>query len=52
MTANPTTTVVGPGGSTTFTVRFTPSGRGARKATLHLASNDVDESPFDIDLKE
>ena len=36
--------------STTFTVRFTPSGSGTRTATMHLASNDVDESPFDIDL--
>lgn len=37
-------------GSTTFTVTFTPSTTGARSATLHIASNDPDESPFDINL--
>ena len=36
------------GGTTTFTVRFTPSSIGARSAALHLASNDDDESPFDL----
>ncbi|MFZ4767411.1 MAG: choice-of-anchor D domain-containing protein, partial [Roseimicrobium sp.] len=37
-----------PGQSTTFTVSFIPSVAGARSATLHLASNDLDENPFDI----
>ncbi|MGV3663715.1 MAG: choice-of-anchor D domain-containing protein [Prosthecobacter sp.] len=35
---------------TTFTVRFAPSAMGSRVAVLHIASNDVDESPFDISL--
>ena len=39
-----------PGGSTPFTVTFQPSTAGVRSATLHLASNDEDESPFDIRL--
>lgn len=39
-----------PGGSTTFGVRFSPSATGDRTAALHLASNDADESPFDINL--
>ena len=43
------TTVVG-GGSTTFTVSFTPGALGARTAAIHIASNDVDENPFDINL--
>lgn len=34
--------------STTFTVAFTPGGSGQRTATLHIASNDADENPFDI----
>jgi hypothetical protein len=34
--------------STTFTVAFTSGGSGQRTATLHIASNDADESPFDI----
>lgn len=37
-------------GDTTFTVRFAPSAMGSRMAVLHIASNDVDESPFDINL--
>ena len=47
--ASPAAPVV-PGGSTTFTVRFTPGGSGTRIAALHLASNDADESPFDLAL--
>ncbi len=43
------TTVV-PGGSTTFTVTFSPSVIGARTAAIHLASNDSNENPFDIAL--
>lgn len=37
-------------GNTTMTVRFTPATAGPRSAALHLASNDADESPFDINL--
>ena len=36
------------GGSTTFTVTFKPGAIGARSATLHIACNDVINSPFDI----
>jgi hypothetical protein len=36
--------------TTTFTVRFTPSADGLRTAALHIASNDTDESSFDITL--
>ena len=50
VTTNPVSPVAGPAGSTTFTVRFTPGGTGARRATIHIASNDADESPFDIVL--
>ena len=41
---------VAPGGSTTFTVKFTPTAEGERTAALHIASNDADENPFDIAL--
>ncbi|MEI6653276.1 MAG: choice-of-anchor D domain-containing protein, partial [Verrucomicrobiota bacterium] len=43
---------VGGGGSTTFTVEFTPSAGGARTAAIHITNNDPDgnESPFDINL--
>lgn len=36
--------------STTFIVTFTPSAAGARSAGIHIASNDANESPFDITL--
>jgi phosphodiesterase/alkaline phosphatase D-like protein len=39
-----------PGASTTFTVSFAPGGAGTRTAVIHLASNDADENPFDIEL--
>jgi hypothetical protein len=41
---------VAAGGSTTFTVVFTPGGAGTRTAAIHLVSNDANESPFDINL--
>lgn len=41
---------VSPEGTNTFTVRFTPSGNGARSTTLRIASNDPDEGTFDIPL--
>ncbi len=37
---------VAAGGSTTFSVRFTPSYTGMRQARLHIASNDADEPYF------
>jgi len=45
------TTVLPTGTSTTFTVTFIPTATGLRTATLHIASNDSNESPFDIDLQ-
>lgn len=36
--------------STTFTVTFTPGAPGTRLAVIHIASNDADENPFDINL--
>jgi len=42
---------VGPGGSASFTVRMTAGGGGTRTATLRVASWDVDEDPFDIQLQ-
>jgi hypothetical protein len=50
ITAAPVAPVPGAGGSTTFTVTFTPASAGAKTAALHIASNDADESPFDIAL--
>ncbi len=41
---------VAPGGSTTLTVRFTPSRSGARNAAIHLINSDSNENPYDIKL--
>lgn len=37
-------------GDTKFRIRFRPTAAGARNAVLHIASNDSDEDPFDINL--
>jgi uncharacterized delta-60 repeat protein len=50
VTANPTAPVSGPNGTTAFTVRFAPTSVGLKTAAIHIASNDPDESPFDITL--
>src|SRR5206468_1338595 len=39
---------VAPGGSTTMTVQFAPTAIGVRAATLHIASNDTSQNPFNI----
>jgi len=44
------TASLAPGASTTFNVTFVPEASGNRTATIHLASNDADEDPFDINL--
>ena len=46
---NPVAPVVA-GGSTTFTVRFTPVSVGAKTAALHLNSNDTYKNPFNFTL--
>jgi len=47
---NPTAPVTGPTGITTFAVRFAPMTGGSKAASMHIASNDSDENPFDINL--
>jgi len=46
----PASKTISPGGQADFTVHFTPGALGDRSARLHIASNDSDENPFDIDL--
>lgn len=49
VTTSPKAPVVA-GGSTTFVVKFLPTSVEAKTAKLHIASNDADETPFDITL--
>ncbi|WP_395736406.1 beta strand repeat-containing protein [Prosthecobacter sp.] len=42
--------LAGPSGSTTFTVTFSPSVGGQRRATLQILSNDSDEGTFSLVL--
>lgn len=50
ITQPPGSTILPPGGSTTFTVTFSPHAEGSRRAILLLASNDRDEPSFHIPL--
>ncbi|HKK23537.1 MAG TPA: choice-of-anchor U domain-containing protein, partial [Pseudohaliea sp.] len=50
VTSQPATTVAASGGTTTFTVRFTPAEAGARTAALSIVHDNSDESPFEFDL--
>src|SRR6266699_3240504 len=43
---SPPTSPVPPGGSSQFTVRFSPAAPGLRSATVSIGNNDADESPF------
>lgn len=45
------TSPVTPTGSTTFTVRFTPTSAGLKTASLAIANNDSDENPYNIELQ-
>jgi uncharacterized repeat protein (TIGR01451 family)/CSLREA domain-containing protein len=45
------TSSVAAGGSTTFTVTFTPSSAGFRSGVIQINNNDADENPFDIDVE-
>jgi hypothetical protein len=50
ITAQPTSPITAPTGTTTFTVQFLPTSGGVKTAALSIPSNDADESPFDINL--
>ena len=41
---------IGPEGTTTIVVRFTPKEGGTRTARLSILSTDINESPFDVTL--
>lgn len=49
VTTPPSATII-PGGSTTFTVTFTPTAIGTRNANISFVTNDPDENPFNFDI--
>ena len=53
VTVNPTSTVTSGGGTTTFTVRYTPmtSFEVVNTATISIASNDCDENPYTFNVQ-
>lgn len=48
--SGPALASLAPGAPTTFTITFSPAATGARVAMIHIASDDVDENPFDVAL--
>jgi len=44
----PSPVVAANGGTTTFQIRFTPSGPGLQTATMMIANDDADENPYDF----
>jgi len=48
--AQPSSPVASGGGTTTFTVRFTPTSEGAKSATIAIANNDGDENPYNLTI--
>lgn len=50
LTSGLSSPIITPGGTATFTIAFKPGAAGARNASIHIASNDSDENPFDIAL--
>ncbi|MGA3285173.1 MAG: ice-binding family protein [Verrucomicrobiota bacterium] len=50
VTTNPTPVLLGPGGSTNFTVQFAPVSTGLKTAALHIANDDPNSNPFNITL--
>lgn len=50
LASSPAKTTLAPGASTSFKVRFVPTGSGKRSAVIRIESNDANENPFDINL--
>jgi len=46
----PTSPVSTGGGTTTFTIRFTPTTAGAKTASIAIANNDADENPYNLTI--
>ena len=51
VTSQPTSPIPSSGGSTTFTISFTPSAIGLREATITIANDDQDENPYTFSIQ-
>ncbi len=51
VTVQPTSPVTAGGGTTTFTVQFSPSATGLRTATVSIDNDDSDENPYNFDIQ-
>ncbi|MFC1591148.1 choice-of-anchor D domain-containing protein [Thermodesulfobacteriota bacterium] len=51
ITAYPTTPVASGGGTTTFTVRFTPSSAGLKTGSVSIGNDDSDEHPYNFNIQ-
>jgi hypothetical protein len=51
VTTAPGSTALSSNTSTTFVVTFNPNGTGLRTATISIASNDVDENPYNFTIQ-
>lgn len=49
--AQPSASVAAGGGTTTFTIRFDPSGTGLSTGTVSVSTNDSDENPFNFSVQ-
>ncbi|MHC4500566.1 MAG: choice-of-anchor D domain-containing protein, partial [Planctomycetota bacterium] len=47
----PSSPVAANGGTTTFQIKFTPSGSGLATATVWIANDDGDENPYDFSIQ-
>ena len=43
--------IIVPGNNTSFEITFTPAAEGDRNASISIANNDLDEDPFNFDIK-
>jgi len=51
VTAEPTSPVGPSGGTTTYTVRFTPTSAGVKTAQVSIGNNDSDENPYNFAIQ-
>jgi hypothetical protein len=51
VTAQPASTTLNQNETTTFTIRFTPTGSGTKTATVSIPNNDLNENPYNFDIQ-